>query len=336
MPETVKIGDGMTYLGTFSNVKEGYWASNYIEVPFQIDFIDTAKPQKIYLRYVFKSGTKANMGRMYFDHVDKKSGEVVPYYEAITSISTAGGIYSGYFDFAYYDGLNNIVSLQKIRIVLNSATDISKYDVYYSLGEPIPQKELIVSNFISSNYLNASSNDIYNIINGQVGDNTTVNHDFNNKYETFEDYGLSPEQSSPTTGQSILSKFLDFMNGLGDLINKLVTALLEMVEKVVELFIPTSEQLAMMGDSVSQISQGLQSKFQGFTAIGESFTGVFSSPQSMLNMTIPTQQGDVELIPTYLHGVVSTMRSLLSGFSVVMTGIYIYKRIVGSGDVIEP
>lgn len=207
----------------------------------------------------------------------------------------------------------------------------------YMIYQDVPPTggNIDVTNYLNQNYMNNSSNDNYHIINGQVGDNTTVNHEFDKKYQTFDDYGLRPDESAPTTGQSILSKLLDFMNGLGDLINQLVTALLAMVEKVVELFIPTAEQLAMMGDSVSQISEGLQSKFQGFTAIGESFTGVYSSPQSMLNMTIPTQQGDVELIPSYLHGVVGTMRSLLSGFSVVMTGIYIYKRIVGSGDVIQ-
>ncbi|MEQ7219480.1 hypothetical protein, partial [Vagococcus fluvialis] len=86
---------------------------------------------------------------------------------------------------------------------------------------------------------------------------------------------------------------------------------------------------------VNEISENFKGKFKIVTDLSNDFKVAFSNPKSVFDLKITFEGKEYSLLPAFMMGAMETVRSVLSGALVLFTFTDIYKRIVGSGDVIK-
>lgn len=327
MPDNVNLGGDYKFLGKFS----GEYPYSWITVPFSYNYVEGVSSPFIY----FKIEQLTPVG-LHKDGLKYIEGERVSW-GSRTSIALRGETYEGNVLYTHAD------LSDETEVLVDSLSLTTEYfnygeepsiNVYYSIQDPkaaVYNKTDIVNN----SYLNKDSTTIYNILNGQYGDNTTVTHNFDKGYDDFEDYGLSADQNKVDSGNGILAKLLEFIASIPKIIADLLEALMGLVERIINIFIPTAEQVKGIGDSISEIGENFKGKFSAFIDMGGSFSSAFSSPSSIFDFQITLLGESYPLIPSFLASSMGQIRTFLSGALVLFTFTSIYKRIVGSGDVIK-
>ena len=279
------------------------------------------------------------------------------------------------FDLTEYHDYDKAV-LETIRIGLTDnrldhQPDEYSYSIYYKFygdgaDRSIPFGDVINNNDMSKNFTEMTTNEIYNHLDRSYHDNTTIVHEIHNDYysgdyDGFDDkYDIPPHLSGDSGTGGLLSTILDLIGSLlggildsitslpgklVDLLGSLADILLGLIEPIVRLLIPSSEQIAEMGDSVGVLRDTFTDKFSGVFDITTSLTGLFASdnvdsaetPLFDDGFAIETPYGSMD-IPFLVDGVapaLSKLRLLLSGGFALMTFVAIYKRFVGTGDVIQ-
>lgn len=332
MPDTIKGGNDYKYLGRFS-IPEGATADSHLAIPFYYDYVKDVSSPYVYLRIEELTSVGIYTGLSYIkdgtpgtNDYTKLSGfgNATPENNVYHTYATIGaGIDEA--QFTWLDIYTKRSSFRKEQFVA---------DIYYSIGEP---KATIInkSEVFSSSYLDKSSNDVYRILNGQYGDNTTVTYNFNQTYNNFNDYGLSPDQNVVDSGDGLLGSILDFFTSIPKVISDFLESLMGLVERIINIFIPTGEQIQGIGDSITDIGENFKGKFSAFIDLGDSLTSAFSKPSSIFDYHITLDGKSYPLIPSFLSASLGQVRTFLSGALVLFTFTNIYKRIVGSGDVIK-
>lgn len=137
----------------------------------------------------------------------------------------------------------------------------------------------------------------------------------------------------------VLGKLLEAVLGLA---STLLNVLIDAFTAIIHLVIPTSEQIQGFGDSFSNISDTFTAKFSFVSDLADGFKNIFSPPAGARSIegNIFTKEWTVMgqpfiIVHPMLYGVIENVRTVLSSMLVVFTFVSIYKRIVGSGDVIK-
>lgn len=335
MPESIEMGNDYTYLGKFG--RTSYDNYKTIHVPFQYHYIKDQSAKYIYFKIAVNSPYSIDTAISKIMTVPNENSIITT--ESIKWTALEDGFRYGYVTLDSLDSLGELGEITYNWLLINTNRFITNTepvyaDVYYSIGEP--QQQIITkTDIFNSMYLNKSSNDVYRIINSQYGDTTTVTYNFNQTYNNYDDYGMTPDQNTVSSGDGILGALLEFLGGIPQIIVNFMDALLGLFERIVGLFIPTSEQIADLSDSFSNISANLSSKFKPITDIGNSISSIFASPKSLYDLTITIGDEEINVLPLYLQAQISHFRLVLSGGVVLTTVIELYKRFVGREDLIK-
>lgn len=137
----------------------------------------------------------------------------------------------------------------------------------------------------------------------------------------------------------VLGKLLDAVLGLG---GALLNVVIDAFTAVIGLIIPNAEQIQGFGDSFANISDTFTAKFSFVTDIADGFKNIFSSPAGARSIeeNIFTKEWIIlgqsfTIVHPMLYAAIENVRTVLSSMLVIFTFVSIYKRLVGSGDVIS-
>ena len=137
----------------------------------------------------------------------------------------------------------------------------------------------------------------------------------------------------------VLGKLLEAVLGLS---STLLNVVIDAFTAVIGLIIPNAEQIQGFGDSFANISDTFTAKFSFVTDITEGFKNIFSPPIRTFSAeeNIFTKEWTVMgqsfiIVHPMLYSSIENVRTVLSSMLVIFTFVSIYKRIVGSGDVIK-
>lgn len=318
MPDVFNVdaGSGYKFIGSFQ--RQGTITS----IPFEYNYVEGVNSSTLNFKIINNTGATyySSFSGAYLDDLLIK---------AFTPLSSASNVYEDYIELTEkYKTINNL------RLYSVGTSKTKSFDVYYATGS-VDSIEIDKSTIFNRVYLDKSSNDIFRVLNGQYGDNTTVIYKFDRTYNNFNDFGVSPDKNNVSSGDGILGTLLEFLGSIPILITEFLDSLLGLVGKIVALFIPTGEQLAELKDSFSNISLNLSSKFKPITAIGDSFSSIFSSPKSLYDLTFEFNGEEIHVLPIFLQSQISYFRLILSGGVLLTTVIEIYKRFVGREDLIK-
>lgn len=239
----------------------------------------------------------------------------------------------------------------------NSTNQLVQNDNYYTYNiNDFSDHSVTIDNiYITNNYTN--------IIESENGGNVTEQLNYTSLFEKiissikelpqqirekFDDFsgggGSEPEPVEEGKGfwsslfdaiATLVTAFSDFIKSIPQLILDLLDGLLGLVQKVVELFIPTSEQMQELSESLSGLTDDVRLKFIPITDAVNSVSVVFSSPKSIYDLTYNVQGQTVNVIPRELELEINKFKTLLNGVLVLTTFISIYKRFVGREDIIK-
>lgn len=325
LPDEIKVSDDYKFLGRFASGAPHVW----VDVPFSYNLVKGVSSDYIYFKIVEISSYG----------LDKESNQYVNFVNGDGNSSNIGLVTSSredktWYSFADFTNESGNIGITGLQLVTNLDWEEVLLDVYYSIGEPsaVPYNK---TDIINNSFLNQNTTNVYNILNGQIGDNTTVTHNFDKYYENFNDYGVSPDKNQVSSGSGILSSLLGFLGGIPKMITDFLEAMFGLFERIIAIFIPTAEQISSLGDSLSSIIDDFNGKFSLFIDLGDSLKGAFSSPSNIFDYSITLMDKRYPLIPAFLAGALGQVRVFLSGALVLTTFTNIYKRIVGSGDVIK-
>lgn len=330
LPDEIKVSEGYKFLGKFaSELGSGH---SFVNVPFSYQYVKGVSPDYIYFKIVqVTNGIETSFGTSL-----RYENETYPFGSASFNAGNfEDKTWYTSVDLAYArENSNGDFKVTGLDFSTKGFREETVVDVYYSLGEvsAVPYNK---TDIINNSFLNQNNTNVYNILNGQIGDNTTVTHNFDKYYKNFNDYGVSPDKNQISSGSGILSAILGFLGGIPKMITDFLEAMFGLFERIIAIFIPTAEQISSLGDSLSSIIDDFNGKFSLFIDLGDSLKGAFSSPSNIFDYSITLMDKSYPLIPVFLAGALGQVRVFLSGALVLSTFTSIYKRIVGSGDVIK-
>lgn len=133
----------------------------------------------------------------------------------------------------------------------------------------------------------------------------------------------------------LVSGMSDFLTSIPGLFIELFDGLLGLVEKVVELFVPSAEQVEELKNSLQLLVDDLTGKFDFVLEPVNQIKNVYSQPKSIYDLTIEYDEQVIHVVPSFLKSSLDKLKVLLNGSVVLFTFISIYKRFVGREDVIK-
>lgn len=133
----------------------------------------------------------------------------------------------------------------------------------------------------------------------------------------------------------LASAMSDFITGIPNMFIELFDGLLGLVEKVVELFVPSSEQIEELKSSLDLLVDDLTGKFDFVLEPVNQIKTVYSQPKSIYDLTLEYDGQVINVIPPFLKSSIDKLKVLLNGAVVLTTFITIYKRFVGREDMIK-
>lgn len=265
----------------------------------------------------------------------------------------------------YYDGVGSTsyddsFTVGNVYFSDHSSINLSNNTIIHN-AEEHPTREEFIRNYTSTfrvqynqntnQLVENNSSYVYNLEdfsdNSTTINNTYVTYNYIDIIEGTEGGGNGGSEPPPVEEgkgfwaslfdaiSSMAGAFGDFITSIPQLILDLLDGLLSLVEKVVELFIPTSEQLQELSDSFSGLTDDVTLKFSPVTESVDSINTVFSTPKSIYDLTYNVQGETINVIPRQLESEINKFKGLLNGVLVLTTFISIYKRFVGREDVIK-
>lgn len=134
---------------------------------------------------------------------------------------------------------------------------------------------------------------------------------------------------------SLATAFGDFITSIPQMILDLLEGLLNLVESVVALFIPNSEQMEFLRTNFNNLSSDLKMKFNPITDVVSVISDLYSSPKSVFDLTMTFEGEEMPVIPPFIEGNVSFLKAIFNGAIVINTFVSIYIRFVGREEIIK-
>lgn len=166
--------------------------------------------------------------------------------------------------------------------------------------------------------------------NGDVNVNVPV-FDFDRLQKILE--ALSFGNVVNEAGTNLWDVLKELVDALGGVVESILEIVPDLIDKLIGLVIPENRNI--FSEKMSQFTGKFETKFSSVTAVTSEFKNVYSQPKNINSIQITIFDQNLKLIPDMFAENFSWLRSMLSAFVYLSTLITCYKRIVGSGDVIE-
>lgn len=134
-------------------------------------------------------------------------------------------------------------------------------------------------------------------------------------------------------GTNLWDVLQQLIDSLGGLLESIVAIVPDLIDELIGLIIPENRNI--FSEKMSQFTGKFETKFSSITAVTTEFTNVYSQPKNINSVQINIFDQNLKLIPDMFAENFNWLRSMLSAFMYLSTLVTCYKRIVGSGDVIE-
>lgn len=166
--------------------------------------------------------------------------------------------------------------------------------------------------------------------NGDVNVNVPV-FDFDRLQKILE--ALSFGNVVNEAGTNLWDVLKELIETLGGVVEAVVGIVPDLIDKLIALVIP--ENTKFLDDGINRIKNNFQVKFKSVTDLNTSFSGLYNQPKDLSTMEIEIFEQKFNIFPANLKSALTLVKSLVTGFMVLLTLLSAYKRIVGSGDVIQ-
>lgn len=166
--------------------------------------------------------------------------------------------------------------------------------------------------------------------NGDVNVNVPV-FDFDRLQKILE--ALSFGNVVNEAGTNLWDVLKELIETLGGVVEAVVGIVPDLIDKLIALVIP--ENTKFLDDGINRIKNNFQVKFKSVTDLNASFSGLYNQPKDLSTMEIEIFEQKFNIFPANLKSALTLVKSLVTGFMVLLTLLSAYKRIVGSGDVIQ-
>lgn len=134
-------------------------------------------------------------------------------------------------------------------------------------------------------------------------------------------------------GTNIWDVLKELIEAMGKVVEAVVGIVPDLIDKLIGLIIPENRNI--FSDKMKEFTGKFDNKFSSVAAVTTEIKSVYSQPKNISSIRINIFGQDLQLIPDMFLSNFNWLRSILSAYLYLSTLITCYKRIVGSGDVIE-
>lgn len=134
-------------------------------------------------------------------------------------------------------------------------------------------------------------------------------------------------------GTNLWDVLKELIDALGGVLESIMNIVPDLIDKLIGLVIPDNRNI--FSEKMSQFTSKFKTKFSSITSVTTEFKNVYNQPKNISSIQINLFDQKLQLIPDIFVANFNWLRGMLSAYLYLSTLVTCYKRIVGSGDVIE-
>lgn len=152
-------------------------------------------------------------------------------------------------------------------------------------------------------------------------------------YERLQEMldGISFGNVVNEAGTNLWDVLQELISALGGVVESILSIVPDLIEQLIALIIP--ENPNFFSEDVNSLIDSFDSKFEWATSISDSFNSVFSQPKSIKSLTVAIAGKEYKVVPDFVD--LGLIKTILTGYFCFLTMLTTYRRIVGSGDLVQ-
>lgn len=153
--------------------------------------------------------------------------------------------------------------------------------------------------------------------------------DYNRLQEMLD--GISFGNVVNEAGTNLWDVLQELITSLGGVVESIINIVPNLIDQLIALIIP--ENPNFFSEDINALIDSFDSKFEWTGTLTNTFSSVFSQPKSIKSLTVTVAGKSYKVVPDFVD--LGLIKTILTGYFSFLTVLTTYRRIVGSGDIVQ-